>query len=186
MLRFLPGIILIQLITTGLIFAGFRWSHDLQLVVVMGLIGLIIGTLAAFWFNSIARALRSEAIARVREDYALEREQIVLSAEREKATVVHQSYQRIEKETKRIHAKANFKIGLAFAAAAAAGSVMLVTQFVTLGLIVLVGSGSGLAGYLTRARQERLVRDYQSVVNVGKGQGNLTEPVPRLGKKDQY
>ena len=158
MTKFLPSILLIQFITAGLVLAAVKWSHDLQLVIVIAMFAIVVGLLAAFWFAAIARDIHQEKLARLQKDHALEREEIRVSAEREKVDIIAQSYQKIEQETKKAHAKANFKVGAAFTLAAGAGAAMLFTQFVTVGLMVLVGAGSALTGYLSRARQERLAK----------------------------
>ncbi len=54
-----------------------------------------------------------------------------------------------------------FKVGLAFSAAAIAGGVMIFSQLVTVGVMVLVASGSGLSGYILRARHEQVSRRKQ-------------------------
>ena len=103
----------------------------------------------------------AEERSKLQERHARERERILLEAERDKANVVTESYRHLEKEIRRAHGKANFKVGVAFTLAAAAGGVMVFSQLVTVGMMVLVASGSGLAGYLTRARHERLSRQKQ-------------------------
>jgi ABC-type multidrug transport system fused ATPase/permease subunit len=187
MFKFLPGIILIQLITAGLLLTAFNWSQDPQLIVVIVVFSLITGILTAFWFASIARTMvkveqtqlqeqhaeererillaaeRDKAYiaaerAKLQEQHAREREKILIDAEREKANIAAESFRQIEKETRKAHAKANFKVGFAFATAVGVGGIMLFSQLITVGMMVLVASGSGLAGYLTRARQERLSR----------------------------
>ncbi|WP_152555613.1 hypothetical protein [Methylomarinum vadi] len=187
MFKFLPGIVLIQLITGFMVVAAFNWSRDVQLVVVIVLFCLIVGLLAAFWFAYIARDMYknelqqmherhaqereklllkaerekagiAEEQSKLQERHARERERILLEAEREKAHVVTESYRQLEKEIRKAHARANFKVGAAFTLAAAAGGVMVFSQLVTVGMMVLVASGSGLAGYLARARHERLSR----------------------------
>ena len=168
MFRFLSGIVLVQLITTGLVITAFNWSDDLQLVIIIGFFALMVAFLTAFWFVSIANDIHKDEMVRMQQEHARDREQILVSTEREKAAIVTQSFQQIEKQTKRTHAKANFKIGVAFTLAAGAGTVMLVTQFVTLGLIILVTSGGVLSGYLARARQERLAVRKQPIINLGK------------------
>ncbi len=187
MLKFLPGIVLIQLITALMLVAAFNWSRDVQLVIVIVFFCLIVGLLAAFWFAYIARDMYRNELLEMREKHAREREKILLNAEREKAgiaeersklqqqharererillqaereksDVVTESYRQLEKEIRKAHARANLKVGAAFTVAAAAGGVMLFSQLVTVGMMVLVASGSGLAGYLARARHERLSR----------------------------
>jgi len=156
MTKFLPSILLIQFITAGLVLAAVKWSHDLQLVIVIAMFAVVVGLMAAFWYAAIARGIHQEMLVRLQNNYALEREEIRVNAEREKVDIIAQSYQKIEQETKKAHARANFKVGVAFTLAAGAGAAMLFTQFVTVGLMVLVGSGSALTGYLSRARQERI------------------------------
>ena len=190
MLQFLPGIILIQVVTSGLILTGLNWSHDIQLIIVLAVIALISAVLTAFWFASVARnifndqqTLMMQKHAEDREtilkeaeqektlvmheksqlqgDHARERERILLDAERDKAETIADSYRKIEKETKKAHGKANLKVGLAVAAAAGAGGIMIFSQLITVGVMLLVASGSGLSGYILRARHERLSRNKQ-------------------------
>ncbi len=161
MFKFLPAVFFIQTITAGLVLIALKWSHDAQLVIVIAMIAAVVGLLAAFWYAAIARDIQQEKLTQLHENHAQEREEIRVSAEREKVDIIAQSYQKIEQETRKAHAKANFKVGAAFTLATGAGAAMLFTQFVTVGLMVLVGSGSGLTGYLARARQERLARKAQ-------------------------
>ncbi|WP_428355428.1 hypothetical protein [Methyloprofundus sp.] len=194
MFKFLPGILLIQLVTCGLVIMALSSSSDFQLVIVLAMVALLNTLLSAFWFSSIARniyhhqqtALR-EKHAQDREDFlkqageekvsaikeksamqdmhARERERILLDTEREKSNIIAASYQKIEKETRKAHAKANFKVGAAFATAVGAGGLLIFSQLVTVGVMFLVASGSGLSGYIIRARQERLTRNKQSLIN---------------------
>lgn len=173
---------------------AFNWSNDFQLMIVIVAIALISAVLAAFWFASIARnvyiddqAVLMEQHAHDRENilkeserqkadvlkekshlqiqHAQEREKILLDAERDKANTIAESYQKIAEESRKAHAKANFKVGVAFAAAVSAGGVMILSQLVTVGAMVLVASGSGLGGYILRARHERVARKKQLVIN---------------------
>jgi len=193
MSQFLPGIIFIQIITSGLVLTAFNGSDDFQLIIVIVIIALISAILTAFWFSSIARNIHIDEQAlllkrhaqdreqilkeserekanvlkeksQLQDQHARERESILLDAEREKAKIIAESYRQIEKETNKAHAKANFKVGMAFAAAVGAGSIMIFSQLVTIGIMFLLASGSGLSGYLLRARQERLSRKKQLLI----------------------
>ena len=194
MSKFLPAIIFIQMVTCGLVLMAFNWSYDVQLIIVIVVIALLIAVLAAFWFASIARNLyiddqaillerhaqdresmlkeseREKAdvvkeTSELREQHARERERILLDAERDKANTIAESYQKIALESRKVHAKANFKVGVVFAAAVGAGGVMIFSQLITVGVMVLVASGSGLSGYILRARHERLSRRKQLAMN---------------------
>lgn len=189
MRAFLPGIILLQLITAGLVLAGLSLENT-QLILVLVVLGLICAILTAFWFSSIATNLFNEELKllikqhadekaqlhkqveqekshihqqtqQLQTQHAKEREHLLLRTEQEKRQLLEESYQKIERETRKANRRANLKIGIAFTLAAAAGGVMIVSQLVTLGMMVIVASGSGLSGYIIRARQERLAKKKQ-------------------------
>ncbi|RLA25359.1 MAG: hypothetical protein DRQ62_02770 [Gammaproteobacteria bacterium] len=204
MFKFLPGIILIQLVTCGLIFMAFNWSSDFQLMIVIAMIAFISAILSAFWFSSIARniyyaeknQLRDQHVqdreniikkaeqekasvikeqSQMQDFHARERERILLNNEREKSDIIQESYQKIEKETRKAHAKANFKVGVAFATAVGAGGIMIFSQLVTVGVMFLVASGSGLSGYILRARHEHLSRKKQALLKQQRMISNQTK-----------
>jgi hypothetical protein len=50
-------------------------------------------------------------------------------------------------------------MGVICTLATVTGGVLIFSQLITVGMMVLVASGSGLAGYLARARHERLSRE---------------------------
>ena len=190
MSKFLPGIILVQVMMSGLMLMAINWSHDFQLMFVIVVIALITAILVAFWFSSIAQNISIDEQALIVERHvqdrekilkdaerekvevlkehsklqglhAREREKILLDAERDKAAVVEESYRKLEKETRKIHSRANLKVGLAFSATVLAAGVMIFSQLVTVGVMFLVASGSGLSGYIMRARHERISRKKQ-------------------------
>jgi len=154
MLKFLPGIIVVQLLTLALIFAVTRAGLDnTQLMLAIGLLEILFSVPAAFWFSAIARQRHQEELEALKETHAREREKIRVNAERQKSRIISKSHQQMLKETRRAHAGANFKVGAAFAGALAIGAFMLYTQFVTFGLLIMTTAGGGLAGYLGRGRQ---------------------------------
>ena len=190
MLKFLPGILLIQFVTIGLMLMAFNWSQDIQLIIVIIVIGLISAILVSFWFSSVALNFSIDEQAQIvekhvhdrekmimdaekvktdvmieksqlQDQHAREREKILLDAEREKSSVVEESYKKIEKESRKAHSRANLKVGLAFTAALGVSGVMIFSQLITVGIMFLVASGSGLSGYVLRARHDRLSRNKQ-------------------------
>ncbi|MCK5872757.1 MAG: hypothetical protein KAG26_08010 [Methylococcales bacterium] len=173
---------------------AFNGSNDFQLIIIIAIVALISAILAAFWFSSIARNIyideQTTLLARhakdregmikeserekadviketslLRDQHARERERILLDAERDKAKTIAESYQKIAQETRKSHAKANFKVGAAFATAVGAGSIMIFSQLITVGVMVLVASGSGLSGYILRAKQEQTSRKKQLTID---------------------
>lgn len=168
--------------------AALNWLQDPQFIAVIVVFSLIMAVLATFWFVYIGRDQHKQEIqslldrhaydrerillnaerekaniaaerSKLQEQHAREREKILLAAEREKADIALQSYRNQEKEIRKAHAKANFKMGVICTLAAATGGALIFSQLITVGMMVLVASGSGLAGYLARARYERLSRE---------------------------
>ena len=150
MLRFLAGIFLVQIASVVLVLlsrpADEAWSSWLPIVIALGVIGLV----AAFWFANLASHLRRDQIERMRIDFARERERLRVQAERDKTKLIRKNQKTIVSETRRAETRANRKVGLAVAAAAGVGLVMILANFMTLGLLVMTAAGSGLGGYLLR------------------------------------
>lgn len=153
MLKYFAAILLLQIVTAVLVLLapddlqGYGW---LRLAAPL----LFVGVVSAFWFNSMAAHLRKDHLARADRRFAKEREKIRVNAERAKNRVVKQAQKDIAREAKTTHAKANFKVGAAFAGAIGAGALMLLTEFMALGLMTLTTAGGALGGYLYRARKE--------------------------------
>ena len=154
MLKFIPGILLLQIITIALVLIApadlENWGW-LRLAIPV----LIAGFLTAFWFGSIAAHQRMDEISRLKEYHAKERETIRVNAERTKSKLVKQAHRNTMREVRRSSTRANIKIGLAFAGATGLGGLLLLTQFMSLGLLTLTTVGGALGGYVLRIRQER-------------------------------
>ncbi len=154
MLKFIPGILLLQVITIGLVLIGptdlsnWAWLRVAVPIVVAGL-------LTAFWFGSIAAHQRKDDIGRLKERYAREREAIRVNAERAKTRLVKQAHRETLQAVRRSSRRANIKVGLAFAGAAGLGGFLILMQFMSLGLLTLAGAGGALGGYFWRSRQEK-------------------------------
>jgi len=154
MLKFIPGILLLQVITIALVLIAPADSANcgwLRLAIPV----LIAGFLTAFWFGSIAAHQRKDEISRLKEHHAKQRETIRVNAERAKTRIVKQTQRQTLQETHRSARRANIKIGLAFAGMAGVGGVLILTQFMSLGLLVLTTAGGALGGYMLRVRQEK-------------------------------
>lgn len=157
MLKYLLGILIIQAATVAMTLAAIK-SGDMEIWLAVSLLALFIGLVTAFWFASIASHAKKDALAQVKEDYFKEREKLRLNAERQKSRLIRKSHEEIRKETNRAHARTSFKLGAGFIGIVAAGSLMVFTQFITLGLLTLAVGGGALGGYLVRVRQEVLAR----------------------------
>ena len=157
MYRYLPGLLLLQLLTTALVWLG-RDTDLQQLLWQAGLPLAVLGLVTALWFGSIGRADAERSMAKLHVRHAKEREKIQLTAEKEKARVIDKTHKEIRKQERRVGRKANLKVSLAFAGAALAGGVFLIIEFFTLGLLTLSTSMGGLGGYLLRVGQTRKSR----------------------------
>lgn len=142
------------------------WASWLPVVVALAVIALV----TAFWFTNVASHLRRDEIERLRSDFARERERLRVKAERDKTKIVAQSQKTVVSETRRAEARANFKIGVAVAAAAGVGLLMVLTNFLTLGLLLMTAAGGALGGYLLR-------RDWTAKL-LGRRNGNGAEEMP--------
>ena len=154
MLKFIPGILLLQIITIALVLIApadlENWGW-LRLLIPI----LIAGFLTAFWFGSIAAHQRKDEISRLNAYHTKERENIRVNAERAKTKLVKQAQRKTMQEVRRSSARANIKIGLAFAGAAGLGGLLILTQFMSLGWLTLTTVGGALGGYMLRMRQEK-------------------------------
>ena len=154
MLKFIPGILILQVITIALVLIApadlENWGW-LRLAIPV----LIAGFLTAFWFGSIAAHQRKDEINRLKVYHAKERENIRVKTERAKTKLVRQSQRKTLQEVRRSSTRANIKIGLAFAGAAGLGGLLILTPFMSLGVLTMTAVGGVLGGYLLRIRQEK-------------------------------
>ncbi|MBK8453523.1 MAG: hypothetical protein WAQ53_14780 [Thiofilum sp.] len=169
MLKFLPGILLLQIVTVALVLLtpanpqGWEW---LRVLLPM----LVVGVLTAFWFNAVEGHHHKDEIMRLKEQHAEERERLRVNAERAKTRAVKDTQKEITKEMSReltrSSARANFKVGVAVAGVASFGAFLLMTQFLTLGVMLLATAGGTAGGYVLRMRHEkqRLAKENEAAV----------------------
>ena len=154
MLKFLPGLILLQIATIGLFLiappeaSGLGW---LRIIIPLG----IIAVLMALWFSSLSVQLQQDKINALKEQHFREREKLKVGAEREKLKANKAAQRHIEKEILRTSAKANFKVGAAVVGVVGIGGLLLLTQFMALGIMTLTTAGGVMGGYMLRYRQEK-------------------------------
>jgi len=152
MIRFLLGILLVQIATVTLVLLapelqGIGW---LRLLIPV----LIIGCFAAFWFASLSKHKIKDEVNAAAVQHSREKEKIQINAERAKTRLVKKTQQQIARETKIAHGKANFKVGAAFSGMLGIGALMLLTELITLGLLTMSTAGGALGGYFYRAKKE--------------------------------
>ena len=162
MLKYLLGILIIQAATVAMTLAAIK-SDDQELWLSVLLLGLLITLVTAFWFASIAGHAKKDALANAKDEFSKEREKLRVNAERQKTRLLRKSHEEIRKETNRAHARSSFKLGAGFIGIVAAGSLMIFSQLLTLGLLTLAVGGGALGGYLMRVRQETLSRNKEAL-----------------------
>lgn len=154
-LKYLTGILIVQGVTVLLVVTAFKTDLE-KTGLLFALLNLAIGALTAFWFTSVAEGTRKQSLSKAKESFAREREKIRVRAEQQKTKEVRNSQRQIHREKSRAQKGSNIKTGLMLGGAAGVGVVMVLTQFVTLGLLTLTIAGGAALGYGLRARQDRL------------------------------
>jgi hypothetical protein len=160
MIKFLPGILILQAVTAGLSYLIITGGPSSENHLLFALIALDIAfiLLMTLWFSSIARQNNFADMESLKETHAKEREKIRVNAERQKNRLANKKHKEILKETKRAYAMANIKVGTVFTGLVILGGGLLYSQFIAFGSILLTAGGGGLLGYLARAKQETLFR----------------------------
>ncbi len=180
MLRFLLGILIIQIATVALVLLapddlqGFGW---LRLIIPL----IMMSFFAAFWFNSMARHKSKDELTHLKERHAREREKIQINAERAKTRLVKNTQKQIAKEAKLTHGKANFKVGATMAGAMGFGALMLLTELLTLGIMTITTAGGVLGGYLYRGRKD----NNRGLIVDNSNNPSIIEQTPKLIKNKE-
>lgn len=99
MFRFLPGIILVQVVTMALLWVNAQSTIN-ELLTRVGLPALLLSTVTALWFAAISRAETQRAHAVLLEKHFQEREELTRSMERTRADVMQQASSEREKLTR--------------------------------------------------------------------------------------
>ncbi len=150
--KFFLGIILVELISIVL-FALSPQTFDemgaLRLVVPLFFVAIMV----AFWFSSLSDHFEKDREHKIKDSFAKEREELRVKAEKEKIKVVKEAQKEIAKEAKLTHAKANFKVGAAFAGVLGVGVLFMLAQFVTAGLLTMTAAGGAIGGYYWRGKR---------------------------------
>lgn len=158
LIRFLIGIFLLQGVTGLLVYTALstEWQSTWPLFL---LLGASVGALVALWFSAMVGAERRHAVARASERFSKEREQIRVKAEQQRTKDMRTQERLAAKAAKGGGLGRGFslKSGALVGGAVGVGTAMLLTQFITLGLLTLATAGGAALGYGVRVRQERLI-----------------------------
>ena len=152
LLKFFLGIILVQIIT-GILILVSPSEFTLAGIFRLALPLLFISLTVSFWFTSLSANFRKESEAKIQSAFAKEKEKIKVDAEKEKIKVVKEAQKDIAREAKVTYAKANFKVGAAFAGTLAVGALFVFAQMMTVGLLTLTAAGGAAGGYFYRGKR---------------------------------
>lgn len=198
LLRFLPGLILVQLVAVALYAVRHRVADDGDLLQAVGLGVLlpaaVVTLVTALWFANLARQLAERRHAELIERHAREREELKVSAvlerERVKGDAARERDEALEnvrrqarRDERRANRAASLKVGGAWMAATAIGVLFLFTELLTLGLLTITSAGGALGGYLLRWRQTRGPHTVP-IPPAGEPLRELPDPLIRLGAPD--
>jgi len=109
--------------------------------------------MVAFWFSSLSASSQKDTEHKMTNKFAKEREELRVKAERAKTRVVKEAQKEIAKEATVIHAKANFKVGVAFAGVMGVGALFIFAQLITAGLLTMTAAGGVIGGYYWRGKR---------------------------------
>ena len=158
MIKFLPGIIILQVITAGLTYllisGGISGEDHLFFALIALDLAFIL--LMALWFSSLARHNNFAAMESLKEAHAKEREKLRVNAERQKNRLANKKHKEILKETKRAYTMGNIKAGSVVIGLVLLGGVLIYSQFFAFGSMLLTAGAGGFLGYLARAKQESI------------------------------
>jgi hypothetical protein len=180
MLRYLPGIVLVQLVTFTLYFVNQEASLE-HLLLRVGLPALVISGVTALWLSMIGRMDAEQRNSTLREQHAVERTQLNREIERaradamleastdraqlmerantERERLVRQTHKQLMKQERSASRRANLKVGLAFMVLTGFGAFMLVSQFMMLGVLMISAASGAMGGYLLRWKQSKQMLD---------------------------
>jgi hypothetical protein len=152
-LKFLIGILLVQIITAVLIYISPITLSDTMSLLRLAVPLFFMALMVAFWFSSLASHERKDSEHKMKNEFAHERETLKVNAERAKTKVVKQAQKDIAKEATITHAKANFKVGAAFAGVMGVGALFIFAQLITAGLLTMTAAGGVIGGYYWRGKR---------------------------------
>lgn len=152
MWRYLTGILLLQCATAAIVWF-IPESANPKVLIGMVLAVISLGVFVALWFSTLDKNTTQNAVSKAELNFAKEREQYQVKAERAKTKLVEKTQKQIASEARKTQGKANLKVGGAFAAAIGAGILMLIIELLTFGLMTITTAAGAMGGYLVRSKK---------------------------------
>lgn len=183
MFRYLPCILLVQIVTLSLFWVS-RDNTLTHMLTTVALPAMVVSSAIALWFSALSRMDTQKANAKLVAKHFAEREKLTQKLERnrseqmqrasadqakileragyEREKLMRQTHQDMMKAERSATRRANMKVGGALSLLIVAGVGLLFVQFMTLGLLTITAAGSALGGYLLRWKQTRHVMQLAS------------------------
>jgi len=164
LIKFIFGIILIQISTVSLIIISPATPTTLESFIRLGVPMFFISLMVVFWFSSLVSNAKKDAIEKLKNEFYTEKEKIRASAQKaqdqlkdkvqkEKEEIHIKAQREIAKEARATSAKANFKVGASFAGVLGVGVLFVFAQMLTVGLLTFATAGGALGGYFYRGKR---------------------------------
>ncbi len=157
LIKFLIGIFLLQAITVLLVYTAEQTDIAETWWLFLS-IGAAIGTLVALWFTSLAEGHRHKAESHLKDRHYREREALRAKAEKERVAAM-KATERLVAKAKTRAANSNLLKTGALVTGGVGVALLMMTQFVTVGLLAVTTAGGLMLGYGVRARQDRWGRE---------------------------
>ena len=154
-LRVLLGVVLLQGVTGLLVYTALR-TELAQTWPLFAALALAIGFFATLWFGAMVSAERGRTAVDLGERFSKERETIQKKAEELRVRAIRDAERAAAKARGGGNAKLMLKTGVVLGGVVIGGGVLMLSSFVTAGVLALAGAGGGALGYWARIRQERL------------------------------
>lgn len=152
-LRILVALIVIQLLTVLLYIAWTR-ADSTDSLLAFALLALAAAFFAALWLGSMIRSHHERDVLLAKEALRHERERSRRLVKEQKTQTQESVRRQMTRDFSRQQSRSRLKLYGAFAGMGGLGLLLLLTQFLSLGIVLLSSSGGAVAGYLLRIRQE--------------------------------
>lgn len=163
-LKFLFGILLAQGATYILILLSPNVVDMMTLLRILFPLFFIALSLS-FWFSSMAKQHNQESFSSQKEKLhkqnQKDKERILKEATKAKEKFLKEAQRDMSMQSAKTTAKANFKVGAAFAGALGVGALFVFAQMVTAGLLALAATGGAMGGYYIRSKRAQREKLYQ-------------------------
>ena len=150
--QYFLGIVLAQISIFSLILLN-SGSLDSENFLRITIPALFIALVISFWFYSIAQHHGKDILSKEKDKFANEKEELQANAQRAKDKIRKEAQKEILKETSKVHAKANFKVGASFIGVIGVGALFVMAQMMTAGLLVIAGASGAMGGYYIRGKR---------------------------------